>query len=126
MSLQGIGLATVFLFFMGGGISHFTNTDYFVAIMPPYLGWHLELVYVGGVFEILGAIGVVIPRLRQLAGNCLMVLVICVTPANVYMWMNPQLFPTIPEALLTIRLLLQLLLLWLIWRSTRAPAAPNR
>ena len=125
MSLKGIGLAIVFLFFMGGGISHFTNTDFFVAIMPPYLGWHLELVYLSGVFEMLGAIGIVIPRLRQLAGNSLMVLVICVTPANVHMWMNPHLFPTIPEAFLTVRLLLQLLLLCLIWWSTRTPAAPN-
>ena len=121
-SCKFMGLAIVFLFFMGGGISHFTNTDFFVAIMPPYLGWHLELVYLSGVFEILGAIGILIPRLRQLAGASLMVLVICVTPANVQMWMNPELFPDVPEVFLTVRLVLQLLLLWLIWWSTRVPA----
>ena len=84
-SWKFVGLAVVFVFFMGGGISHFTNADFFVAIMPPYLGWHLELVYLSGVFEILGAIGVLIPRLRQLAGTGLIVLVICVTPANIHM-----------------------------------------
>jgi uncharacterized membrane protein len=125
-SWKFVGLAFVFIFFMGGGISHFTNADFFVAIMPPYLGWHLELVYLSGVFEILGAIGVLIPRLRQLAGAGLIVLVICVTPANVHMWMNPELFPDVPQVFLTIRLVLQLLLLWLIWWSTRVPAADNR
>ena len=119
LSWKSLGLAVVFLFFMGGGVSHFTNADFFVAIMPPYLGWHLELVYISGVFEILGAIGILIPRLRALAGNCLIVLVICVTPANIHMWMNPELFPDVPSAFLSIRLVLQLLLLWLIWWSTR-------
>ena len=125
-SWKFVGLAVVFIFFMGGGISHFTNADFFVAIMPPYLGWHLELVYLSGVFEILGAIGVLIPRLRQLAGTGLIVLVICVTPANVHMWMNPELFPDVPEVFLTIRLVFQLVLLWLIWWSTRVSAADNR
>jgi uncharacterized membrane protein len=117
------GLAIVFLWFMGGGIGHFTNAEFFVSIMPPYLGYHLELVYISGVFEILGAIGILIPKLRKLAGNALIVLVICVTPANIHMWMNPELFPDVSEALLSIRLVVQVLLLALIWWSTR-PDAP--
>ena len=125
LSWKTLGLAIVFLFFMGGGISHFTNTDFFIAIMPPYVGWHREWVYISGVFEIIGAIGILLPKLRQLAGNCLIVLVICVTPANIHMWMNPDLFPDVPTAFLSIRLLLQLFLLWLIWWSTRTPIAEN-
>ena len=113
------GLAIVFLWFMLGGITHFTNPDFFVAIMPPWIGWHLELVYISGVFEILGAIGVLVPKTRQLAGNCLILLVICVTPANVHMWLHPELFPDVPEAFLSIRLVIQVLLLALIWWSTR-------
>ncbi|MDZ7785317.1 MAG: DoxX family protein [Halioglobus sp.] len=88
-----LGLAIVFLWFMLGGITHFTNPDFFVAIMPPYIGWHLALVYISGVFEIAGAIGILIPRLRELAGNCLILLVICVTPANLHMWIEPGTFP---------------------------------
>ena len=114
-----LGLAVVFLWFMVGGITHFTNADFFVAIMPPWIGWHLAIVYISGVFEILGAIGILIPQLRQLAGNCLILLVIAVTPANVHMWLNPELFPDVSEAFLSIRLVVQVLLLWLIWWSTR-------
>lgn len=119
---QYLGLAVVFAWFMFGGIGHFTNADFFVAIMPPWIGWHLELVYISGVFEILGALGILLPRWRQLAGNCLIVLVLAVTPANVHMWLHPELFPDVPEIMLSVRLVIQVVLLWVIWWSTRAPS----
>jgi uncharacterized membrane protein len=118
-SWKYLGLAVVFLWFMGGGITHFTDPDFFVSIMPPYIGWHLEIVFISGALEILGAIGILIPRLRQLSGNALIALVICVTPANIHMWLHPELFPDVPPAFLSIRLLVQVLLLWCIWWSTR-------
>ncbi len=121
-TLKNVGLAVVFLFFMGGGITHFTNTGFFVAIMPPYIGYHRELVYISGVFEILGAIGILIPALRQWAGNGLLLLVVLVSPANIHMWLHPDLFPDVPPAFLSIRLVLQVALLVLIWWCTRTPA----
>jgi uncharacterized membrane protein len=121
-SLKNLGLAIVFLWFMGGGIAHFTSTDFFVSIMPPWIGYHREIVYISGVFEILGALGILLPGLRQWAGNGLLLLVVCVTPANIHMWLNPELFPDVPEAFLTFRLILQVALLALIWWCTRSPA----
>jgi uncharacterized membrane protein len=121
-SLKKMGLAWVFLWFMIGGIAHFTSTDFFVAIMPPYIGFHREIVYISGVFEILGAIGILIPALRQWAGNGLLLLVVCVSPANIHMWLHPELFPDVPPALLSIRLVVQVALLALIWWCTRKPA----
>jgi uncharacterized membrane protein len=118
-SWKNLGLTIVFAWFMGGGITHFTNPDFFVSIMPPWISWQLEIVYISGVFEILGAIGILIPVLRQWAGNGLLLLVACVTPANVHMWMNPELFPDVPELMLSIRLVIQVILLWVIWASTR-------
>ncbi|MFT4613823.1 MAG: putative membrane protein, partial [Bacteroidia bacterium] len=76
-----------------------------------------------GVFEILGAIGVLLHATRQWAGNGLILLVLCVTPANVYMWMNPELFSDVPPVALSVRLVIQVILLWLIWWSTRQPKA---
>lgn len=117
--LKYLGLAIVFAWFMGGGIAHFTNADFFLNIMPDWLPWHLPLVYVSGVFEILGAIGIVLPRTRQLAGNCLIALTIAVTPVNIHMWLNPELFPEVTQFQLGIRLVVQVFLLALIWWSTR-------
>jgi uncharacterized membrane protein len=87
--------------------------------MPPYIGWHLEIVYLSGVLEILGALGVLVPRTRLLAGNCLIILTLAVTPANIHMWMHPELFPDVSETALSLRLFVQILLLVCIWWSTR-------
>ena len=122
LSLKNLGLGFLFLWFMAGGIAHFTSTDFFVAIMPPYIGYHTEIVYVSGVLEILGAIGILIPAFRQWAGNGLLLLVVCVSPANIHMWLNPDLFPDVSEVFLSIRLVVQVLLLMLIWWCTRTPA----
>lgn len=122
LTLRNLGLAIVFLWFMGGGIAHFTSTDFFVAIMPPWIGFHREIVYISGVLEILGALGILVPGLRRWAGNGLLLLVVCVTPANVHMWLNPELFPDVPELFLSFRLVLQVALLALIWWCTRDPA----
>lgn len=114
-----IGLGFVFTWFFVGGIAHFVVTDFFLNIMPPYFPLHLEAVYISGVFEIVGAIGLLIPRFRTLAGNGLILLTLCVTPANVHMWLNPELFPEVPPFALTLRLFVQVLLLACIWWSTR-------
>lgn len=121
--LKYVGLGLVFLWFFVGGIGHFTNTELFVNIMPPFFPLHYEAVYISGVFEILGAIGLLIAATRRLAGLGLIALTISVTPANIYMWLNPQIFPDVPEWALSIRLVVQVLLLMCIWWSTK-PASP--
>ena len=40
------------VFFVMAGINHFINADFYLSIMPPYLPWHLFLVYLSGFFEI--------------------------------------------------------------------------
>jgi uncharacterized membrane protein len=116
-----LGLAIVFAWFFFGGVSHFTKVDFFMAIMPPYVPFPLAAVYVSGVFEILFAIGIAIPMTREWAGNLLILLTLAVTPANVHMWLHPQLFPDVSPTLLSVRLVVQVLLLLLIWWSTRTP-----
>jgi uncharacterized membrane protein len=119
------GLAVVFAWFFFGGISHFTNVAFFMAIMPPYVPLPLAAVYASGVFEVLLAIGIVIPVTRQWSGNLLMLLTLAVTPANVHMWLHPERFPDVAPALLSVRLFVQALLLMLIWWSTRTPRAAS-
>lgn len=117
--LRLLGVGFVFAWFMLGGIGHFVFTMFFVDIVPPYIAFAHLAVYVSGVFEILGALGLLLPRVRPWAGYGLILLTLCVTPANVYMWQHPEQFPDIPEILLSLRLVLQVALLWLIWWSTR-------
>jgi len=108
-----IGLGFVFLWFFVGGIAHFAATDIEMRIVPPYIPWPRAMVLISGVFELLGAVGVLIPQARRLAGVGLIVLTIAVTPANVYMLQHADLF-NVPVWLLVARLPLQVLLLLLI------------
>lgn len=121
--LQQAGLAFVFLWFLIGGIGHFVATEFFVRIVPPYIPWPLAAVYVSGVFELIGAFALFSARLRPWAGVGLLLLIACVTPANLWMWQHPDLFPQFPPPMLSLRLLIQVLLVAVVWWSTRPRAA---
>ena len=86
--------------------------------MPPYLPRPLALVYVSGVFEVLGGVGVLLPRYRKAAGWGLIALLVAVFPANLYMVTASELFTPqgIPLWALWARLPLQLVLIaWVYW-----------
>lgn len=70
------------------GITHFANPDFFMAIMPPYLPWHLELVYLSGFFEILLGGLLMIKKYQRLAAYGIILLLIAVYPANIYLAFN--------------------------------------
>jgi uncharacterized membrane protein len=108
------------VFFIGAGVMHFVRPSFYLGIMPPYLPYHLELVYVSGVFEIVGGLGLLVPRLRRAAGIGLIALLVAVFPANVHMALhdleeNGVSYLTV---LLWLRLPLQLALIaWAEWCS---------
>ncbi len=108
-------LLVIALFFIAGGIAHFVVADFFIMAMPDYLGYHKELVIISGVFEILGAIGILVPQTRLLAGYGLLALIVAVYPANVNMALHPEKFKDIPELFLYIRLPFQILFIWFVW-----------
>lgn len=113
-----IALLLLAVFFVVAGANHFVNPDFYVRIMPPYLPAHLELVYLSGIFEVLGGIGVLLPRLRSLAGWGLVLLLLAVYPANLHMALHPELFPGMSIAALYARLPLQLVFIaWAYWAT---------
>lgn len=99
---------------------HFTATDIEVSIVPPYILWPLAAVLISGVFELLGAIGILIPSVRKAAGVGLFLLTLAVTPAHIYMLQHPEMFH-VPVWALWLRLPIQVALLWLIQWSTWRP-----
>ncbi len=113
------GIAFVFLFFLLGSSLHFVKTDTEVSIMPPYIPYPYAAVIVSGVFELLGAIGLLFRRTRCYAGIGLFLLTIAVSPVHIYMLQYAERFPAVPYWALVVRIPLQLLLLWLIaWSVT--------
>jgi len=106
-------------FFVVAGINHFLNPDFYVAIMPPWLPWHLELVWASGVFEILGGVGVLFPQpIRRWAAWGLVALLVAVFPANLHVALNQVSIPGMPydPALAWGRLPFQLVFIaWVLW-----------
>ena len=123
-----IALFGVAFFFVGAGVFHFARTDFFVSIVPPWLPAPLALVYVSGVCEILGGLGVLPAATRRLAGAGLLALLAAVYPANVEMALHPERFPDLSPAALVARLPLQFVFAVWVWWATRPerPAAPAR
>jgi uncharacterized membrane protein len=115
-----VGLGFVFLWFLMGGVAHFAATELEMSIVPSYVPWPRFAVLVSGVFELLGAIGLLVRRFRGAAGFGLFLLTLAVTPANVYMLEHSEQF-AVPYALLVLRLPLQVgLLALIVWSSGAA------
>jgi uncharacterized membrane protein len=112
------------LFFVAAGVSHFTNTGFFLSIVPAWLPAPLAIVYVSGVLEILGGLGVLLPATRRLAGGGLVALLVAVYPANVQMALDAERWVAqgMSRAALYWRLPLQFVLIAWAWWATR-PAA---
>ncbi len=101
------------------GLNHLLNPDLYVAIMPPYIPWHLGLVWVSGVIEIALGIGVLVPRTRRLAGWGTIALLLAVFPANLHMALADAGTYDAPAWGLWLRLPIQGLLIAWAWWATR-------
>lgn len=99
-------------FLIAAGVTHFVNPGFFLKIMPPYLPFHLELVYLSGLFEIALGISLLIPRLSRIAAWGTIALLIAVFPANIYLYQHQEIVPASPTVHF-VRLLLQgVLIFW--------------
>jgi uncharacterized membrane protein len=111
------------LFYVLGGLNHFLNTDGYVAIMPDYLPWHVQLVWLSGVAEVALGIAVLIPATRVAAAWGIILLLIAIFPSNLYVAMNDlSYFGNEPNTVLNwVRLPFQILLIgWAYWYTKLA------
>jgi uncharacterized membrane protein len=102
--------------FVFTGASHFTGMKHdFAAMIPAPLPNGLWVIYLTGLFEIAGAVGLLVPRTRKLAGICLVLLLVALFPANAYAALSE--IPLRGEAAtpLWIRTPMQLLYIGMVW-----------
>ena len=107
------------VFYIYIGVKHFTDPNYFLAIMPPYLNWHIELVYISGGFEILLGFGL-LTKFRKLSSWGLILLLIAVFPANIHLISSEkaQIALNISKETAIIRAPFQLLFIYLAYWSS--------
>ena len=70
------------------GIEHFRDPQKFVDIVPKYMPFALFLVYLTGVIEIVGGLGIIYPETREITGRLMVLFLIAIYPANFNMWIN--------------------------------------
>jgi uncharacterized membrane protein len=111
------------------GTHHFVDPAPYVGIVPESLSeWALPLVYVSGVFEILGGIGILPTRSRRFAGWGLIALYLAVFPANLNMAINGVPFgdaPASPWALWGRLPFQALFIAWAWWVAASHRARPR-
>jgi len=106
------GIAFIFT-----GVSHFVIPEKFMEMMPPFLPSPVFLIYLSGIFEILGGIGLMISKTGYLAAIGLILLLLAVFPANIYVALsNAQLGGFMNYAVYQwLRLPMQFVLIGWVW-----------
>ncbi len=89
--INKISIYIMAYFYINVGVKHFTDPNWFLYIIPPYLtSVGLELVYISGVFEILLGLLLLFSKYRKIAGYGIILLLIAVYPANIYLAFNEE------------------------------------
>lgn len=91
-----VSAAPLGVLFSVAGWAHFATPGPFVGIMKgmPLESTHLAAVYISGVFELMGGVGLLLgpmlgrPAVAELAAVGLFWLVVAVSPANINMYLN--------------------------------------
>jgi uncharacterized membrane protein len=115
-----IGLA-----FVIAGVTHLTSPERFLPMMPPWLPWHVELVYLGGFFQLAGGIGLLIPRLARPAAVGLVVLLLAVFPANVHAALSGSQAVGMPSATWYLWARLPFQAVFIAWVLATRPPRPS-
>lgn len=114
-----IPLVALAALFIGAGLLHLYNPALYRPVMPQWLPAHDLLILLSGVAQILGGAGLLVRYTRTAAGIGLILLLIAVFPANVEMLRSAHQMgaESWTLALLWLRLPLQPLLAWWVWRA---------
>lgn len=113
-----IGTGITFIF---AGVSHFIIPETFMKLMPPFIPEPLLMVYISGVFEMVGGIGLIVSKTKRWASYGLILLLLAVYPANIYVaWENIQLGGFMNNsAYQWLRVVLQIPLIFWVWWTAR-------
>jgi uncharacterized membrane protein len=115
-SWREAGLIAVVILFLFTGSTHFTAMKHdYAAMLPGFVPMKVSIIHITGALQILGAVGLLVPRTRRLAGLGLALLLVAMFPGNVYAALNEVPFRGEPPTPLWLRAPMQLLFIGMIW-----------
>ncbi len=126
--VKRVSLVLMAAFYIFAGVRHFTHPGLYLQIMPPWLPWHEELVWLSGCAEVALGLGLLIPATSRVAAWGVIALLIAVYPANIHMWWSEGAVDgeTWPRWAHWIRLPLQFVLMaWAWWHTRPDPRRPS-
>lgn len=124
MTRRHLAARGFFIFLFGvGGLNHFRDPAFYVAMMPPFMPAPDAMVALSGVTELLTAGLLLFPRTRSVGAISSVLHLVVFLIVHVFMVLRPELWPAVPVAALWVRLVLQFfgiaLAVWLA-RAERA------
>ncbi|HSK17836.1 MAG TPA: DoxX family membrane protein [Longimicrobiales bacterium] len=119
-----VGLAAMFFF---TAVAHFNSMrGDLVAMVPPFVPNPELMVTFTGICEVLGAIGLLVPRTRRIAAVALIALLVAVLPANIHAAQTGVTIGGAAATPIVPRVALQVLFIGLLWWSgVRRPGSPD-
>jgi len=94
------------------GVDHLVTPERYLPMMPSFVPFHAGVVLLTGLCELAGAIGLLVPKLRYLAGTMLAIYFVCVFPANIKNAIEGLSVEGLPAANWYYWLLFQPLVIW--------------
>jgi uncharacterized membrane protein len=82
--LQHVLLWVMGIFYAASGVIHLVDPAFYLPMMPPYLPWHLGLIYLSGLAELVLGVAVLVPATRRVAAWGIILLLVAVFPANLH------------------------------------------
>ena len=122
-SWREAGLCAVAIMFLFTGATHFTGMKHdYAAMLPGPLSGNLGIIYLTGALQIAGAVGLLVPRIRRIAGICLALLLLAMFPGKVYAAVNEIPFRGDAPTPLWLRTPIQLFFIGMVlWIAVRRP-----
>ncbi|SEL34200.1 Uncharacterized membrane protein [Aquimarina amphilecti] len=93
--------------FIIAGVFHLIKPKAFIRIMPLYIPYHKQLVYLSGIAEIMAGIGILFVQTRFFSIWAIIGMLVVFFPVHIHMLINKKASLNLPKSVLIFRILLQ-------------------
>ena len=128
LSLSLIGRVSMAVMLIVTGVSHFTNTQQMVDMMPDFMPAKREMIYFTGVCELLAVVGLLWSKTARLASILLIIFFVLILPANIAGSLKSVQFGGMEYGpmYLFFRIPLQIFFIWWVWWFGISKQSQNR
>ncbi|MFQ3213115.1 MAG: putative membrane protein [Marivirga sp.] len=79
-----ISLYAFSFFYVGAGVNHFINPDFYLGLIPDYLPYHETINYMSGVLEIIIGLAVLNLKTRKIASLLTIIMLVAFIPSHIF------------------------------------------